>query len=180
MGLRVCVDIFGEEKSPFSCQDMNPRTQNLKNIFFRVWHWTEDHMCIRLCGAVWCGHREQCGNIRITILWRGKCRHLLKLSFLMLFSTWNDITSSRLVMLFSWVGALPFTFTYPVAAEGTSSNKKLLLDICNSNVFQEVLIFGAYPAYLDFIKHNITKTDLVFKTYFKKWKCIISKIKSKS
>ena len=43
-----------------------------------------------------------------------------------------------------------------------------LLDVCDSNVFQEVLIFGAYPAYLDFIKHNITKTHSVFKMYFLK------------
>jgi len=63
---------------------------------------------------------------------------------------------------------LPVTFTYPVAAEVTSGNKKLLLDICDSNVLQEVLIFGAYLAYLDFIKHNITKTDSVFKIYLKK------------
>jgi len=35
MGLRASVDISGEEKSFFSCQDMNPRTQNLKNIFFQ-------------------------------------------------------------------------------------------------------------------------------------------------
>jgi len=34
MGLRASVDIFGEEKSSFSCQDMNPRTQNFKSIFF--------------------------------------------------------------------------------------------------------------------------------------------------
>jgi hypothetical protein len=40
--------------------------------------------------------------------------------------------------------------------------------IFDSNVFQEVLIFGAYSAYLDFIKHNITKTHSVFKTYLKK------------
>jgi len=77
------------------------------------------------------------------------------------------------------VGALPVTFTYPVAAEIISGNKKLLLDICDSNVFQEFLIFGSYPAYLDFIKHNITKTHSVFKMYFlKKLKCTLSKIKS--
>jgi hypothetical protein len=64
------------------------------------------------------------------------------------------------------VGALPVTFTSPVAAKVTSNNKKLLLDICDSNIFQEVLIFGAYRAYLNFIKHNITKTHSVFKTYF--------------
>jgi len=64
------------------------------------------------------------------------------------------------------VGALPVTFTYPVAAEVTGGNKKLLLDICDSNVFQEVLIFGAYSAYLDFIKHNITNSHSVCKMYF--------------
>ena len=60
------------------------------------------------------------------------------------------------------MGTLPVTFSYPVAAEVTSGNKVLLLDICDSNVFQEVLIFGPYPAYLAFIKHNITKTTFGF------------------
>jgi hypothetical protein len=84
-----------------------------------------------------------------------------------------------LSVTFTYPAALSVTFTYPVAAEVTSGNKKLLLDICDSNVFQEVLIFGAYPAYLDFIKHNITKTHSVFKMYFlQKWKCTISNIKS--
>jgi hypothetical protein len=46
----------------------------------------------------------------------------------------------------------------PVAAKATSCNKKLFLDVCDSGVFQEVLIFGAYPACLGFIKHNITET----------------------
>jgi hypothetical protein len=140
---------FLEKRKALSpARTWTPEHRTLKAFFFRVWHWIKDHMCVRLRGAVWCGHSEQCRNIHITLLWRGKCRHLLKLSLLMLFSTWNDTTSSRLVMLFIWVGPLPVTFTYPVAAEVTSSNKKLLLFICYSNVFQEALIFGAYPAYL--------------------------------
>jgi hypothetical protein len=34
MGLRTSVDIFGEEKSFFFCQEWNLRTQKLKKTFF--------------------------------------------------------------------------------------------------------------------------------------------------
>jgi hypothetical protein len=48
-------------------------------------------------------------------------------------------------MLFSLVGAMPVTFTYPVAAAVTSGNKKPLLDVCDSDIFQEVFsMFGFY------------------------------------
>jgi hypothetical protein len=33
VGLRASVDIFGKEKNLCSCQELNPRTHSLKNIF---------------------------------------------------------------------------------------------------------------------------------------------------
>lgn len=51
--------------------------QKLKSFSFSVWHWTTEHMWLRLCGAVWRGHRDQCGDIHGKILWRGEWGHYL-------------------------------------------------------------------------------------------------------
>lgn len=113
-----------------------------KKLFFSVWHWTAEHMWLRLCGSVWCGHREQCGNIQDTLLWRGKWEHHLsclpKLLLLPLLKTWNDITFRTFLSYccreLGGRDSSPAIFTYPTVAEVSRWDRNLFLNVSDEGV----------------------------------------------